>query len=47
MSFLIAMGNLLMLLRAISIDDSFFAVNYVLQSSLWMTIVILIFVYRR
>ena len=46
MSVLIATGNLLLLIRAISIHDFYFSLNYALQLALWLTIVCLIFVYR-
>jgi uncharacterized protein with PQ loop repeat len=47
MSFLISTGNLLMLFRAIGIQDTFFAANYALQLLLWLVITALIVVYRR
>ncbi len=46
MSLLIAAGNLLMLIRAIVINDVFFTVNYALQLSLWLTIIVLILKYQ-
>ena len=47
MSVLISTGNFLMLIRAISIRDYFFLVNYAFQFALWFTIIILIFRYRN
>jgi len=46
MSILIATGNLLMLIRAISVRDFFFLVNYAFQFALWAVIIILILKYR-
>ena len=47
MAFLIATGNFLMLIRAISVGDTFFLVNYLFQLVLWLTIILLIFKYRN
>ena len=46
MSVLITSGNFLMLVRAISISDFFFLINYAFQLTLWLTIIILILRYR-
>lgn len=47
MSILIALGDILMLIRAIEINDLFFVVNYVVQLTLWLVIIILILRYRN
>ena len=47
MSLLIAVGNLLMLVRSISIHDTFFQLNYAFQLALWLVIVILILKFRN
>ena len=47
MSLLIATGNFLMLIRAVSISDFFFLINYAFQTALWLTIIVLIFRYRN
>jgi uncharacterized protein with PQ loop repeat len=47
MSMLIALGNLLMLARSISIRDWYFSANYAFQLMLWTVILVLIFRYRN
>lgn len=47
MSLLIALGNLLGLVRAIAISDVFFLINYAFQLALWLIIVLLILRYRK
>jgi len=47
MSALIALGNLLGLIRAIAINDTFFLVNYAFQFALWLIIVVLILKYKN
>ena len=47
MSLLIATGNFLMLVRAASVGDLFFLVNYIFQLALWLTIIILILRYQN
>lgn len=47
MSVLIAVGDLLMLIRSVRINDGFFIWNYVIQSALWVVIIVLILKYRN
>jgi uncharacterized protein with PQ loop repeat len=46
MALLVTVGNFLMLVRAISIRDFFFSLNYAFQLALWLAIIVLICVYR-
>lgn len=46
MALLITVGDILMLIRSVSIGDIFFTVNYSIQSGFWIVIVILILKYR-
>lgn len=47
MSLLIVVGNLLMLIRSVSIHDVFFQLNYAFQLALWLIIVFLILRFRN
>lgn len=46
MPILIVVGNLLMLIRSISIHDAFFQLNYAFQLALWLVIVFLVLRFR-
>jgi uncharacterized protein with PQ loop repeat len=47
MSVLIALGNILMVVRSISVNDPFFLLNYTVQALLWILIVFLVIHYRK